>query len=131
MHDLDEAVRVLGQRINAPADLLSLAHEPTHSGAPHVEYADGQFSYVITERGTEFSRKTTRSIGELLYWIFSDITFSMASDYEVRNREKGKDFRRLLFARQRTLLVTLDPAWGEQYDMEISHALLKHPFVDA
>ncbi len=75
-------------------------------------------SYVIVERGTELQRRTTTDLDKLSYWIFRDVTFSMAVDYEVAHRIEGQDFRILLFQHQLQLLHNLRPEWRHRYAIE-------------
>lgn len=44
------------------------------------------------------------NLDKLYYEIFKDITFSMAMQYELVHRQKGKDFRRILFAKAEELI---------------------------
>jgi hypothetical protein len=101
-----------------------------HDGSAHVEVAGDAYYYVVTERGTEFERRRTRDSDELLYWLLSDIVFSLTSEYELRHRIAGQDFRRLLFQKQVELMGQLDPGWSERKAHEIQAILSTHPFDD-
>jgi len=86
--------------------------------------------YVTVERGEEIDRKTTDNLGTLLYWIFADITFSMACKYELRNRNNAKDCRRIIFEKQEELLGTLSENWLQKEKEEHQIILVNHPFDD-
>jgi hypothetical protein len=88
------------------------------------------YSYVISERGEQLSRRETRDLDELLYWIFQDVTFRMALDFEKTHRSSGQDFRRLLFSYQLRLLGALQPRWREKRQIEIDTILVWSPFRD-
>jgi hypothetical protein len=100
-----------------------------HDGTPHVEVGDA-YHFVVCERGSELSRRTTGDLDELLYWVFAAITFSMACAWEVRHRRAGEDFRRQMFARQVELLAMLSPVWAEREEAEHQAILARHPFRD-
>lgn len=48
---------------------------------------------VVVERGIEWERRKTNDLDKLLYWIFANLTFSMAVEYELAHRVEGQDFR--------------------------------------
>src|SRR5690349_5872192 len=104
-----------------------LPTEPIGDGTPHVEIVNDDYHFVASERGTEFDRRSTNDPSELLYWIFSGITHSMASSYEVTHRVRGQSFRRLMFSKQLELLQELNPEWAAKRKKEIDAILLKHP----
>ena len=103
---------------------------PRHDGSPHVESTDDTLSYVVTERGTEFERRTTTSQDDLLYWLTSDLVFSLAGHYELNHRAPGQDSRRIMFAREIELLGRINFAWRERKEIEISGILARHPYRD-
>jgi hypothetical protein len=88
------------------------------------------YHYVIVERGIEQSKQTSQDIKDLLYWIFDDITFSMACDYDLKNREEDKDFRRLLFKEQERLIGQIDIQFQEKLVRKHQEILKTHPFED-
>ena len=105
----------LAARIGAPAGHLPTYGQSEDGARPHVEIdVYGRFAYVVVERGAELSRRDTEELDELLGWIFQDVTFAMACDYEARHRVEGEDFRRLLFTYQFELLDQLNPVWTER-----------------
>ena len=99
-------------------------------GYPHIEIDSRGFHYVVVERGNELSRITTPDLDELLYHVFSAITFGLAGRYEVQHRVRGKDTRRIMFDRQIELLAQLSPTWAERRLKQQGEILVEHPFVD-
>ena len=83
--------------------------------------------FIISERGTEFSREKFDDIDDFLYHIFSSATFSMSCAYELKNRIVGKDCRRIIFEKQEELLGQLNETWRER--KHASH-LKAAPFDD-
>ncbi len=119
-------------KLNAPAKFKKyLLFERSDTGSPHVEIStEGCLSYVVTERGSELKRKTANNLDELMYWIFSGITHSMASDYARSNRNSHQDLRRVLFTKQVELLGRVSAEWKIQKELELETILKKHPFDD-
>lgn len=112
---------------------LAGAQLPTvasHDGAPHVEWSAAGWSYIITDRGQVQEVRETTEREELLYWLFADITFSRAVQYELRHRIEGQDFRRILFARQLRELAALDDGWAARRAAEIEGTLRAYPYRD-
>jgi hypothetical protein len=103
---------------------------PQHDGSVHVEVTVDAYHYVVTERGTEFERRRTTDPDELLFWLMSDVTFNLASEYELKHRISGRDFRRLLFQKQIDLMGQLNAEWSERKRHEIQRVLAAHPYDD-
>lgn len=89
----------LAAKLNAPLYELPTFGPPIGDGTPNIEIDDqGLFHYAMSERGEEYDRNTTAELDEVLYLIFSDVTFKMALDFERKNRIETQDFRRLVYA---------------------------------
>jgi Immunity protein 63 len=128
--EIEAEVRRRAATVGAGEDGLPTYGRTEDFARPHVEVDGRGYHYVVVERGRELRRDTTRALDELLSWIFGDVTFSLASRYEVANRVAGVDTRRLLFARQEELLAMLSPAWSERMRQRHAAILRDHPFVD-
>jgi hypothetical protein len=118
-------------RLGVPEARFPYQSQPAHDGSPHVEVTGDLYHYVVTERGTEFERRSTPDADELLYWLLQGVTFSLACDFELKHRVAGRDFRRLLFAKQLELLRGLSPDWERKRASEIERVLQQHPFDDS
>jgi len=129
--DLQRAMQEYADAISAPSEILPTLHESQDGGHPHIEWHDGTFHYVAVDRGKEVFRRTTRSEDEVLYWIFSDITHSIASKQSAREDRIHEDPRRVLFVTQLELLRKLSNSWGERREHEIDQKLSMTPFDDA
>lgn len=66
----------------------------------------------------------------LMFMVFKDITFLMATEYERRNRNSNEDFRRQLFSKQIELMRTLDAEWASRTQREIEEILRAVPSDD-
>ena len=97
-------------------------------GSPHIEYANGNYHYVVTERGSEWERRTTTSKNEALYWCVSDFVWAMASDYELQTRVSGFYTRRVIFDKEIELMARINAAWATRKADEIRVTLAQHPY---
>lgn len=114
--------------LEAPKELKTIKTTPSAFGDPHIEIDEKGYQYVIHERGNEIERKITQEMEELLYWIMKDITFEMASEYEVNHRRKNQDSRRILFETQLKLLKKAKEEFYIRRKEEIKNLLQKYPY---
>jgi hypothetical protein len=129
---LDIQINALAARINAPGKYLPTYQTSLDGAHPHIEIdAAGLMHLICIERGQEVDHRTTTNVDELLYWIFSGVTFSMACNYELNNRVPNKDFRRLLFSHQESLLGLMSASWQEREHAQHAEILLLEPFDDS
>jgi hypothetical protein len=103
---------------------------PAHDGSPHVEKNGDVYSFVVTERGSEYERKTTTDPDELLYWLVSGAVFAAALWWPARHGRSNEDFRRVLFEKEIEWLSELSPVWAARKRSEINCILQSHPFSD-
>lgn len=127
---IKRTVDTLSKKIGAPAYLLPTYDISEQTGRPHIEIDGDDYHFVVAERGEEIERRTTHDVYDILYWIFAGITFSLATDYEVKHRVLGRDFRRLLFRKQEEILGILDEDWKRRLQEEHRQILQVHPFDD-
>ena len=104
----------IANKLKAPKLYVQFAQTPRHDGSPHIEYEGDELHYVITERGSEYERRKTKDSDDILFWLISDITFSMASDFELNNRIETEDFRIQLFSKDIELLSSINKDWAEK-----------------
>ncbi len=130
LEEIEHIVLKLATCINAPDGLLPTFDGPDGFARPHMEVHGGLYYWVVSERGVERQRRTTTDMDLLLYWVFEDVTFSMASEYECHHRSSDVDSRRLLFKRHLELLEVLSPSWRDKRARELEVILWKHPFND-
>lgn len=131
LEDIKKKVEELALKINAPTDLLPTYGYSKDFAYPHVEIDNHRIlHYVIVERGQELRRRSTDKLDDLLYWIFTDVTFSMASSFELNNRIEDKDCRRIIFEKQEQLLGFLNEIWGQKENEEHQCILKNYPFDD-
>ncbi len=127
--EIEKIVKQLAEKINTPSYYLPTFSLPKGDATPNIEIdSSGLYNYVISERGTEYERRITSDLKELLYWIFTSVTFFMACDFELKNRVKNRDFRKIMFAKQKELLGILDRDWEEKERKEHQSILVNSPF---
>jgi hypothetical protein len=91
LDQIKQAVHERALVIDAPEDLLATYNVSKDLGYPHIEETGGVFAWIVRERGQEYERRTTRSVDELLYWVFAAVTFSMATKWELQHRIESED----------------------------------------
>jgi hypothetical protein len=128
--EIERSVDDLARLIGAPRDELPTYGYSRDSAYPHIEQDMSGYHYVIVERGQERERRTTKDIQELLYWVFEAVTSSMSFRYEARNRQEGKDCRRMAFKMQEELMTALNPLWGDAIRSEHAQLLESYPYDD-
>ena len=129
--EIQKLAQELASRIDAPTNWLPTFSTPIGDATPNIEIDNsGVYHFVISERGTEYERKTTSDLSDLTYWIFAGVTFSMACDYELKNRVAGQDSRRIMFIKQEELLGLLNKDWEEKERKEHESILIYNPFDD-
>ena len=85
LRKLQTEYNALCQRIEPHDGKYTFLTKREDVGAPHVEFENGRYHYVVTERGLELSRRSTADAVEILYWMIKDMTFWMGVAYEFKN----------------------------------------------
>jgi hypothetical protein len=130
LHEIEKDVAARARRIG-----VSLHDLPTYGvsrdyGYPHVEVHDGLYHYVVVERGQDIERRSSASYDDLLYWIFRSVTHREAFFYELNNRIKDQDCRRIAFPKQIELMKQIGPAFAQRLEHEIAGILREAPYDD-
>jgi hypothetical protein len=128
---IKEQVEALGERISVPSNLYPTYGRSADGALPHIEIdPSGRFHFVVVERGQELDRRTTAVLDDLLFWVFDTITFSMSCAFELKNRNRSQDFRRILFDKHEELLGCINIEWQKKVRHNHNLILAKHPFAD-
>lgn len=98
---------------------------------PYVGIDGKGYHIKCFERGIQIEDNVTENLDELFYWIFSSVTSSIAAEYELKNRIRYLDNRRLMFSKQLELLEKIDTAYTLKCRSEIHEILKNHPYDDA
>ena len=128
--EIKTKVDELAEKIGASASILPTYGYSEDFACPHLEVDARGYHYVVIERGLELERRTTHDLDELLYIIFSGVTFGIACHYEFTHRIETQDVRRIIFQYQVDLLLRLKPKWGQREIERHAEILSQHPFDD-
>jgi len=112
-------------------ELKRFSTSPSWLGSPHVEQYGDTYAYVVSERGEEFERRETSDPDELLYWVVSDVTGTVARQYELAHRVPGRDSRRIWFAKHVELMESIQADWGSRMREEYESVLKDAPYDDS
>lgn len=97
----------------------------------YVYEKHGVYYYVgVGDRGGVDDEIETSNIEDILYKIYSTITFNEAVKFAMINREKDKDWRRILFKKQLELLRCIGEIYYKKRKEEIETILLTSPYKD-
>ncbi|APW38797.1 hypothetical protein RD110_17595 [Rhodoferax koreense] len=124
------AVNQYGVRIGIPVGKLKVYDSPQVDGTPYINISENIFSYIIEERGCIFEKRETSDFNTLLYWLMSDVVFTMASNYELNHRVPHQDSRRVIFSTELKLMQALEESWNLKKKNEIEDNLEKSPYID-
>jgi hypothetical protein len=80
----------------------------------HVEFKDGEYRYIVSERGAYLQVQETRDPDELAYWMAIDLTLPVLSSVAGH---------RQWLERQAELLGKIDPAWQARRRKEMPKIL--------
>lgn len=129
--ELKRQISELALRLDLTENSFSQLWEENDFACPFIEIDNAGFMHLkVRERGQIFEDKIAKNTDELLYWVFSGITFSMACNFELQNRIESQDCRRMIFEKQNELLKKLNTDWQER-EIESQSTILKdHPFDD-
>ncbi len=127
---ISEKVKKMGELIGAPKEFLTVYAGPVGDGTPYVEIKGGKYFFVSSERGYEVFRKKATNEDEILYLVFKDVAWKMASDFELRNRVQGKDCRRVIFSKIIEIMSEVNAGWGNKVEKEINQTLERSPYKD-
>lgn len=127
---INDRYHTIAQQLAALAKFVRFTTTAQHDGSPHIECFEGEFHYVVTERGSEHERRKTSDPEDLLFWLVSDLTWEMAAEWEVRHRIKGEDFRRQLFRKDIELMSSISQDWACRKKEKYEKILGEHPFDD-
>ena len=130
LSEIKASVDQLAERIGAPQDALPTYGYSEHTARPHVEVDTKGYHFIIVERKEELERHTTPDLDELLYQVFTNVTFAISGKYEHAHRMENHDPRKIIFKMQVELLTRLSSKWAERESQVHKQLLNQHPFDD-
>jgi Immunity protein 63 len=131
VEEIKKQIGEFAEKIDLAENSLSQLWIENDFASPYIKIDDsGYMHLIVRERGQISEDKIAKDINQLLYWIFSGITFSMACSFELKNRIESQDCRRMIFTKQNELLKKLNIDWSEK-EIKSQEAILKnYPFDD-
>jgi len=94
-------------------------------------YSDEKgYYYCALERGSYNEKIITEDLFEVTYLAIGTDIFSMASLYESMHRKRGKDPRRILFAKELELFSEIGEKYCERHRKRIEKYLKMAPYED-
>lgn len=131
MHiDIRNKIESLAKMIEVKPSYLPSIETARYDGHPFVREVHGSFHYVIQEGNEEYKRLIFCDTDELLYEVFKGVTFQMATDFELENRNENRDSRRIIFQKQKELLIQLNSNWGDKIEKQQKELLRQFPYND-
>lgn len=97
----------------------------------YIYEKDSVYHYVsVGDRGGVDDEIEASNIEDILYKIYSAITFNEAVKFAMVNREKDKDWRRILFKKQLELLRCIGEIYYQKRKEELEIIILSSPYKD-
>ena len=128
--EIQQIIHKLARPINPPAKAMPTYDNFRYDGTPNIEVGDSVYYYrAFAEHGELAINRQTANLAELLYWVFEDITYSMAYEFAEKHRTLSSDFRKIYFDHQLDLLEKVNPEWKVQRQKEIEEILVNAPYT--
>lgn len=94
-------------------------------------FSDGKnYHFFSPERGAIRIDIITNRIADIIYLAVGQVITKIASNYELKNREPNKDFRRVWFAKEIELWALFGEDFHKRKKREIENTLINNPYVD-
>ena len=91
---------------------------------------NNEYHILFTEKGKIRSDIVTDKKREVLWNAVNIISANIIINFAICNREKGKDFRRALFAKEKEIFSLFGQDFQKRKDEEIEEILKKNPYND-
>lgn len=97
----------------------------------YVYEKNGIYHYVgVGDRGGIIEEIKSENMEDVLYKIYSGVTFNKATQYAMVNKKKNEDWRRLLFSKQLEILRCINEQYYNRRFDEIQNILISNPYRD-
>ena len=132
IHELYEKLRIPASRygIFRDLDVYFGPSRPQNSEGAFAFTGEFGYHYAFSEKGKIRIHKVSDDLFDASYWILSDQIFEMALDYATNHQIPGRDFRRLLFAKELELFEALGPNYVKRAEIAIDEVLKREPYRD-
>ncbi len=127
--EIEQIIKKLALPINPPASAMPTYDNFRHDGTPNIEVGNSVYYYrAFAEHGELSLNRQTTNLAKLLYWVFENITNSMAYDFAKKLRNPPVDLRKAWFEYQLDLLEKVNHEWKVQREKEIAEILINSPY---
>ena len=128
--EIQKKIYEFGEKIGLPKWELRIYNSPQNDGTPYIKIFEDSYLYISEENGKVFFEKTTDCIDELYYWIMDDFISKFSYKFELKNRIKNQDSRRLIFSKALELFSKINLKWVDRKKEYINNILESNPYSD-
>lgn len=104
--------------------------DPNDPGTYIYSDKDGYHKDFVGDRGGLEIARIIENLDDIYYSICEHLSFTIARKYEVKNRVKGQDTRRLMFSKQLEILQKVNLKYYQRCKEEIEKILKENPYDD-
>lgn len=116
---LHESIRTRAAELGIEERVLPIVYFPDND-AVYVYVTEYGYSMAHYDRGQEYGVSTTRSLDEILYWVFDEATFRLASEQAARELTHADQFGPLVLEHQGRLLAAIHADWHARWQVDRS-----------
>ena len=91
---------------------------------------DNVYHILFTEKGKVREDKITTDEKEVIRSVLDIVSFDIAMEFAISNREKNKDFRRKLFEKEVEIYSLFGETFEKSKKREIAEILKENPYKD-
>lgn len=91
---------------------------------------DNVYHILFTEKGKVREDKITTDEKEVIRSVLDIVSFDIAMEFAISNREKNKDFRRKLFEKEVEIYSLFSETFEKSKKREIEEILKENPYKD-
>lgn len=104
--------------------------KPNSIEGTYIFVQNNEYHVLYTEKGKVKEDRVTSEKEEVLWCVIDIISFDIAMGYAMNNREEGRDFRRVLFEKEKEIYSLFGEKFEKKKRLEIEEILKKNPYND-
>ena len=110
---------------------INFAEENENSAeGTYIFSRDNVYHILFTEKGKVREDKITTDEKEVIRSVLDIVSFDIAMEFAISNREKNKDFRRKLFEKEVEIYSLFGETFEKSKKREIEEILKENPYKD-